>query len=297
MLQDRTIGTMADDSARIRSSGRGRQACCVGDAAVARDRQSRRGAAIVLSWAALAAMAIGTAQFALPAESGPGDSLLHWLPDLPVPDWAGRFFALCLTPVATSGSLGFLFMWLMWTLMAVAMMLPSAAPMIRTYCEIADTARAKGEAAVHPLILVAGYLAVWIGASAVFAGVSLVVQSRTGGARRRLRGRCRTRHCRALPVQRTQAGLPEEMPQPVRHPVLALEQPTVAHLPAWHGAGRLVPRLLLGADARDVRGRHHEHILDGADRTVYHGGKTNVGPRLPLGLPARYCLYGRRRCY
>ena len=54
--------------------------------------------AVLLSWAALAAMAVGTAQVALPAESGPGDSLLHWLPDLPMPDWAGRFFALCLTP-------------------------------------------------------------------------------------------------------------------------------------------------------------------------------------------------------
>jgi len=136
--------------------------------------------AVVLSWAALAAMAVGTAQLALPAESGPGDALLHWLPDLPMPSWAGRFFALCLTPVAASGGLGFLFIWLMWTLMAIAMMLPSAVPMIRTYCEIADTARAKGEAAVHPLILVAGYLTVWIGASAAFAGVSLAVQSRAG---------------------------------------------------------------------------------------------------------------------
>ena len=125
-------------------------------------------------------MAVGAAQFALPGESGPGDWLLHGLPDLPLPDWAGRFFALCLTPVAASGSFGFLFLWLMWTLMAVAMMLPSASPMIRTYCEIADTARAKGEAAVHPLILIAGYLTVWVGASAAFAGVSVAVQARAG---------------------------------------------------------------------------------------------------------------------
>ena len=108
--------------------------------------------------------------------------MLRWLPDLPMPDWAGRFLALCLTPTAVSQSLGvsFLFLWLMWTLMAVAMMLPSAAPMIRTYCEIADTARAKGEAAVHPLVLVGGYLIVWVAASAVFAGVGVLVQSRIG---------------------------------------------------------------------------------------------------------------------
>src|SRR4051812_25432796 len=136
--------------------------------------------AVLLSWTALAAMAIGTAQSSLPADGVAGDSLLRWLPDVPIPDWAGRFFALCLTPTAIAGSLGFLFLWLMWTLMAVAMMLPSASPMIRTYCEIADTARAKGEAAVHPLVLIAGYLAVWIAASAIFAGLGVLLQSRIG---------------------------------------------------------------------------------------------------------------------
>ena len=58
--------------------------------------------------------------------------------------------------------------------MAIAVMLPSAAPMIRTYCEIADTARIKGEPVVHPLVLVAGYLGVWLAASAMFAVLTLV---------------------------------------------------------------------------------------------------------------------------
>ncbi|HLL27681.1 MAG TPA: DUF2182 domain-containing protein [Xanthobacteraceae bacterium] len=45
---------------------------------------------------------------------------------------------------------------------ALVMMLPSAAPMLLTYAEIADTSAAKGIAAVSPLVLAAGYLAVWI---------------------------------------------------------------------------------------------------------------------------------------
>jgi predicted metal-binding membrane protein len=49
----------------------------------------------------------------------------------------------------------------MWLAMAAAMMLPTAAPMIRTYAEIADTAAARGEPVVHPLVLTAGYLFVW----------------------------------------------------------------------------------------------------------------------------------------
>jgi predicted metal-binding membrane protein len=44
----------------------------------------------------------------------------------------------------------------MWLAMAAAMMLPTAAPMIRTYAEIADTAAARGEPVVHPLVLTSG---------------------------------------------------------------------------------------------------------------------------------------------
>ncbi len=52
---------------------------------------------------------------------------------------------------------------LMWCAMALAMMLPTAGPMIVTYSEIAETASAKGEPVVSPLVLAAGYTAVWIG--------------------------------------------------------------------------------------------------------------------------------------
>ena len=45
----------------------------------------------------------------------------------------------------------------MWAAMVLAMMLPSAAPMILTYAEIADTAARKNEQVVSPLMLAAGY--------------------------------------------------------------------------------------------------------------------------------------------
>src|SRR5262245_29592810 len=50
----------------------------------------------------------------------------------------------------------------MWGAMALAMMLPSAAPMILTYAEIAETAARKGERVVSPLVIAAGYASVWI---------------------------------------------------------------------------------------------------------------------------------------
>ena len=51
----------------------------------------------------------------------------------------------------------------MWAAMILAMMLPTAGPMILTYAEIADTAARKGEPVVSPLVLTTGYVAVWIG--------------------------------------------------------------------------------------------------------------------------------------
>ena len=62
----------------------------------------------------------------------------------------------------------------MWAAMTLAMMLPTAGPMILTYAEIADTAARKGEPAVSPLVLTAGYVAVWLG----FALVATAAASR-----------------------------------------------------------------------------------------------------------------------
>jgi predicted metal-binding membrane protein len=95
-----------------------------------------------------------------------------------LPEILERFVALCLTPLPAASWLGaeLAVLTLMWFLMAVAAMLPSAAPMIRTYCEIADTAKAKGERAVHPLVLVSGYLLTWLAASIAFAAATLLMR-------------------------------------------------------------------------------------------------------------------------
>ena len=52
---------------------------------------------------------------------------------------------------------------LMWSAMAFAMMLPTAAPMILTYTDIAETAEDTRERTVSPLVLAAGYMTVWLG--------------------------------------------------------------------------------------------------------------------------------------
>jgi predicted metal-binding membrane protein len=140
------------------------------------------GLAVGLSWVVLLIMSARNATVA-PGSSGPGGSLLELLPVSPLPAFVEQFLQLCLAPAAVRASTGqnFVALSLMWFLMALAMMLPSAAPMIRTYCEIADTARAKGEPVVHPLVLVVGYLSVWLCASLIFAGLTLAIQKGSGG--------------------------------------------------------------------------------------------------------------------
>lgn len=130
--------------------------------------------AVLLAWTILAAMAVRG------ADGGtPGDVLLRELPSLPLPGFLGRFLGLCLAPAPLDNAFGpqAAALVLMWFLMAVAMMLPSAAPMIRTYCEIADTARTRHEPVVHPLVLVSGYLSAWLAASIGFAAMTLVIHA------------------------------------------------------------------------------------------------------------------------
>jgi predicted metal-binding membrane protein len=66
---------------------------------------------------------------------------------------------------------GVLLIALMWGAMTLAMMLPTAGPMILTYAQIADTAARKGERIVSPAVLAAGYTVMWF-AYAVVATVA-----------------------------------------------------------------------------------------------------------------------------
>ncbi|MEX0953682.1 MAG: DUF2182 domain-containing protein [Rhizobiaceae bacterium] len=134
--------------------------------------------AIVIAWLVLASMAASLPQASL----GPGAGLIGAIPFPEIGGFAAAFTRLCLSPLTSDAALpGYAALSAMWFLMAVAMMLPSAAPMIRTYCEIADTAAASGKRVVHPIVLVAGYLVVWLFAATAFAGAMMAFQSIAAG--------------------------------------------------------------------------------------------------------------------
>lgn len=99
---------------------------------------------------------------------GPGMAMLDLLPRT-ITLLCTPTFGLALMPDGVWGLTGFALVALMWAAMTLAMMLPSAAPMIFTYAEIADTAARKAEPVVSPFVLAAGYTAVWFGFSVVAA--------------------------------------------------------------------------------------------------------------------------------
>lgn len=86
---------------------------------------------------------------------------------------AGYFSQLCSIGEPPSGIAGIVAAFVLWAAMSLAMMLPSALPMISAYLNISDAANKSGKAVVPAGYLVAGYLAIWM----AFAAGATALQS------------------------------------------------------------------------------------------------------------------------
>lgn len=138
----------------------------------------------MLAWAWLTLQSAGVAANTTNS-LGPGTSYL-----IPALDWlalraeTSSFFAALLalcTPQSVNFSLQtFLTIFSMWMAMSIAMMLPSAAPMLRTYADIAHVAQDRGETTVSLSVLALGYLAVWAGFSLIVTVLHLVFMAGSG---------------------------------------------------------------------------------------------------------------------
>src|SRR6266581_3320654 len=117
-------------------------------------------------WLYLGLMVAGMARSGGLSALGPGMAIFDLLGR---PDGLGRALiaALCRPSFAAGASASTMaelsLTLAMWCAMALAMMLPTAGPMIVTYAQIAETAAAKGERVVSPPVLAAGYITVWLG--------------------------------------------------------------------------------------------------------------------------------------
>lgn len=89
--------------------------------------------------------------------------------------WSAGLAQICrlggLSPLANTVPIAFT----LWATMALAMMLPSAMPMISTYLDIADAALHSEEKIASAGYLVAGYAAVWLAFAMVAAGIQSLV--------------------------------------------------------------------------------------------------------------------------
>ena len=104
------------------------------------------GLVVAAAWALLAAMALG----------GEGN---------------GFIAALCRPGGAALTPYDLAAVFCMWSAMALAMMLPTAAPMIATYLDIAEAARKKRMRVVPAGVLAAGYVTVWLGFALLASGL------------------------------------------------------------------------------------------------------------------------------
>ena len=155
-------------------------------------------------------------------------------------------------------------------------------PMIRTYCEIADTAATRANGVVHPLVLVAGYLAVWFVAALGFAVMTLAAP-KLGAVKSCSRQRHGSRRHRfSLPalISSAASSMPAWRNAAIPFSILFARWTTSAagifRLGAEQGVWCL--GCCWASDAGHVRRRRYERLLDGPDRPVYACREGNGGP-------------------
>lgn len=81
------------------------------------------------------------------------------------------------TPAASASRVELLLSFLMWSVMMVGMMLPSAAPAILLYGSMVAKHRKRRSALPAVWVFTAGYLAVWTGFSAVAVGLQALLEA------------------------------------------------------------------------------------------------------------------------
>ena len=178
----------------------------------------------------------------------------------------------------------------MWFLMMVAMMLPSAAPMILLYSALARRAEARGAVLAPTSVFAGAYLAVWGGFSALAAlaqwllvrsgavsEISLALGSRRVGGALLIAAACIRRRRSSAPVSKTAAR--------------RWRGDMVAPRRRGRGAPRLRSRGLLPGMLRDVDGAS---IRFRGDEPCLGRGVGAAGPG-GEGLAARIANSGSRR--
>jgi predicted metal-binding membrane protein len=125
--------------------------------------------AVLVGWAWLGAMVAAMLAGTDMATLGPGMGIfnrLNGLSDLS-PETRAALTLLCGPIGAAWRPLDWAGVFAMWVAMVMAMMVPTAVPVFRAYADLGAERQRAGERIASPVFLGFGYLAIWIGFSAV----------------------------------------------------------------------------------------------------------------------------------
>ena len=171
---------------------------------------------------------------------------------------------MLMAPPWTLGYAALIFV--MWSIMMVAMMLPSAAPTILLVSGLVRN-RGIGHGVPTAGLFTLGYVLVWAGFS-ITATLLQWSLDRAGWLSEAMAatstavtgsGPDRSGH---LPVDTVEAGVSETLPFATGVPATTLAQGCLGRRDQWCAARLFLPRLLLDADAAAVRRRVDEPALD-----------------------------------
>ncbi len=159
----------------------------------------------------------------------------------------------------------------MWCAMVLATMLPTAAPMVTTYADLTEAAAAKGEPTVSAFVLSAGYLAVWLGAAVLLTalqGMLLrldMLDVQIGFANPFIAGALFLA-AGAYQFSSAKRACLTHCQHPFRFFFANWTSSSSRRISHRRSSGALLPWMLLGDDAFDVRGRRNECRVDGHPR-------------------------------
>jgi hypothetical protein len=175
--------------------------------------------------------------------------------------------AMAMPNIGTWGSMDLLVVFVMWAVMMVAMMVPSATPMLLTFATVARSRRAQGRAFVPVWVFLGGYLVLWMAFSlastlAHWGLHSLALISPMTVGTSPVLGSVLLVAGRDLSVDALQTGLFEALPDAVTIPADLLARRHCGRFPHGRASRSLLPRLLLALDGDSVRSRRDEPRVD-----------------------------------
>ena len=197
----------------------------------------------------------------------------------------------------------FVLMFLMWSIMMVGMMLPSAAPMILLFAAVNRRRVTRGQVVTPTAVFAGGYTAVWTAFSVVATLLQWLLH-RAGllspmmVTLSAVLGRCGAHRGWPLPMDSVEKQLSTPLPvaPPVHHPPLA--RGNRRRVSDGSRARSLLSRVLLVPDMSAVRRRRDEPVVDRRTRVVRTAREAStkpVGPSNQRRPPGRVGSFGLGR--